>query len=886
MKKALSFILSVVFLLAAVPAPVVSADANDLFFSDVSESDWFYSSVAAVFDEGVMAGRPDGSFDPLAPLTRAETVTALSRVACASVGGEGETFFSDVSGGEWYAPYVGWSLSEGLASGYPDGTFRPDEPVTREELAAFVSRFLGYMGAAAPSSGGVPGRFSDEDSVSPWAAPYVTELRDSGIFVGDENRRFNPASTATRAEASAVLSRLLPFVSRMTVATEGACDFVIAGDTASAGVKDAAERLNYELDARFGAPPLELVEEGAAASRSFRLETGVAGFGEDGFEISVSGSTVSIRAETDDGLYRGVVRLFKDFSKDGALRVSSKTALTVYHEYPVGAVTVKGHDISEYTIFYPAGLTADAMTSVEDLSRYIKTVCGAEVPIREGEPEGLSIIVDTSDPADAQSFSIKTEGDGIRIRGCDPLGISFGIYAFLERQLGVRFLTDDADYVVHAGKIAIGDLDIEDAPAIKNRIIYWTDYLSSRRLCLKNGVGSEVVWVRGMACHTFDALDGDFSEQYTNQPCLTDEAVYERVLSNVMSWLAESPNCTYISISQNDNLNYCKCENCTRVAEEEGAQSGVILRFVNRLAREIAKEYPDIRIHTFAYSYSVDPPLLTKPEPNVSIQLCTIDECFSHPLSGDHVCVSNEPFAERIAKWSEISSELMIWDYTNNFAFRACPFPNLTYEILAGNMRLFAENKASYIFAQGNGTNGENGEFDHLRAYLLAKLAWDPYMSEDEYYGYMKDFMRGFYGEGWESLYDALIKMHTHKTFNCLGVFDAPTTLCLALRSAVPDLIAFCEKAKAASESRAEFERIDTTEIQFEYAYVENYFRRMYSAGGESREQILAAAYAMQAKMQKYRVKFSDAYPPPELYDITAPPSEWKLLMDVQMGLD
>jgi len=165
--------------------------------------------------------------------------------------------------------------------------------------------------------------------------------------------------------------------------------------------------------------------------------------------------------------------------------------------------------------------------------------------------------------------------------------------------------------------------------------------------------------------------------------------------------------------------------------------------------------------------------------------------------SGNWRFSTEKSFYNTIMKWAEISQGLMIWDYNNNFAYRATPFPNLSYDILAGNIRLFADCKAQYLFSQGNGTYTENGEFDHLRSYLLSKLAWDPYMPEDEYYGYMKDFMEGFYGDGWEPVYEALTLMQD-KYNNDLGVYDGPTDLSFGLKTSLSRLQDLMEEGKEA----------------------------------------------------------------------------------------
>ena len=897
MKKIITLMMLVCMLLAAAPAAV--AEGGDLPFTDVKAGKWYYAAVKTVYDEGIMNGKTKTTFDPTAPMTRAELVTTLARVACVNVDGAADNLaFKDTKKSAWYAPYVGWGVSAGLVKGYEDNTFRPNAPINRQELATLIVRFIDYMEARVEADSPVKS-FADEEKIPKWAKQYVEELRKTGLMKGDTAGRFNPASSATRAEVAQIVTRLLPFTSRMNVAVNGESAFVIVADTAIPGVADAAERLAWQLEHVCGVTVETKLPGEAPDGGIIRLLPGGESLGEDGFEITVSDGSVTVRGETDRGLYRGAVRLVNDFQSGGNLRLSGKSAERVEFAYPVGSITLLGRDISEYTIYYPEGMTAKAMESVLDLGRYIKMACGADVPVKEGEPVSPAIIIDTSDPTDPHSYSIRTEGDDLIISGCDhadtdlglaagnSMGISFGIYAFLDRFVGVRFLTKDMDYVIPAEAIEIGETDMTSSPVIRDRIIYWTDYLESARLKLKNGVGDTVVWVKGSACHTFDALDGDFSEQYTNQPCLTDEAVYERMLANVMAWIRENPNCTYVSISQNDNVNYCQCDRCKAVTDEYG-QSGLMIMFVNRLAREIAKEYPNLRIHTFAYSYTEDPPLKeVHPEPNVSVQLCTINQCFVHPLSGENACDQhNRDFIDRIGTWSDLSSELMIWDYTNNFAYRACPFPNLSYEILAGNMQLFADCNATYLFAQGNGTNGNNGEYDHLRAYLLAKLAWDPYMSEDEYYGYMREYMQGFYGGGWEEMYDTLILMHSVR-LPCLEVFDNVGVLSMFMRKIIPDLLANYEDALIRTESKTTFENVDCSGIQFIYAYLEAFYSADYNGGDpEARQAWVDAAFLMQSKMQKYKVKFSDAYPPPELYEITAPPNQWKEMMDEQMGLD
>ncbi|MBQ7474651.1 MAG: S-layer homology domain-containing protein, partial [Clostridia bacterium] len=121
--------------------------------------------------------------------------------------GEGLTF-RDTPKTEWYADYVGWALREGIVAGYPDNTFKPDAPVTRSELAVVLARFFNYRDiylAEAP----LIASFADAGKIEDWAADAVEKIRLCGIISGDPAGKFNPASSATRAEIATMITRYL-----------------------------------------------------------------------------------------------------------------------------------------------------------------------------------------------------------------------------------------------------------------------------------------------------------------------------------------------------------------------------------------------------------------------------------------------------------------------------------------------------------------------------------------------------------------------------------------------------------------------------------------------------------------------------------------------------
>lgn len=181
-------------------------------FKDVKAKNWFYSPVRAVWEEGIMKGMSETTFAPNGKMTRAELVTILYRLADAPDENYADNLiFKDVKKTAWYADYLGWAVKEGLVNGYWDNTFRPNAPVLRQELAKLFSAFIDYAGYEI-SGNALIESFADAAKHPEWAKAYIEDLRVLGLIGGDQAGKFNPQSTATRAEVAAIITRLLSAV--------------------------------------------------------------------------------------------------------------------------------------------------------------------------------------------------------------------------------------------------------------------------------------------------------------------------------------------------------------------------------------------------------------------------------------------------------------------------------------------------------------------------------------------------------------------------------------------------------------------------------------------------------------------------------------------------
>ena len=177
---------------------------EELPFTDVAESDWYYNAVYYVWKNGVMSGVGGNEFAPLENLSRAMVAQILYNVEGKPAGGV--SMFTDLEAGYWYVDAVNWAAAEGIVSGYPDGTFRPEQAVTRQELALILYKYAESKGYDVSVKGDLSA-FVDGAKTADWALEAVQWAVGTKLLQGYSGM-LNPTGTATRAEV-AQLSMLL-----------------------------------------------------------------------------------------------------------------------------------------------------------------------------------------------------------------------------------------------------------------------------------------------------------------------------------------------------------------------------------------------------------------------------------------------------------------------------------------------------------------------------------------------------------------------------------------------------------------------------------------------------------------------------------------------------
>ena len=428
---------------------------------------------------------------------------------------------------------------------------------------------------------------------------------------------------------------------------------------------------------------------------------------------------------------------------------------------------------SRYMIVVTSDASPSEQTAAHELQEYINKISGVKLELLSDDNTtdynkviyigynskyGAKLGIECPAEGD-ESFTYCTVGDNLWIYGGKQRGTMYGVYSFLENELGVRWYTKSCTKVPERNTWSFGKLNHSETPAVGIRQMDYFDAQDAAFLA-HNKVNS--IWnsqvndygnlVGYWGCHTFDALvasnkyfathpeyfslrDGE-RKPYT-QLCLSNPDVLELCRKGMLQVIKEFPNYWVYSLSQNDNQNYCQCEKCTEIANRYGGQSGLLLWFVNQVADVVKEHHPDKHISTFAYQYTRGVPTGITPRDNVVIRLCSIECCFGHPLDA---CDHNKPFMEDIRKWKDVAGKLFIWDYVTNFRQYLAPFPN--FNVLAPNIKTFIDHNVIGIYEEGQ-YQSTGGSFADLRAWVLNKLLWNP---EQDTMALVDDFIGGYYG--------------------------------------------------------------------------------------------------------------------------------------------
>ncbi|MCC6235262.1 MAG: DUF4838 domain-containing protein, partial [Verrucomicrobiales bacterium] len=431
---------------------------------------------------------------------------------------------------------------------------------------------------------------------------------------------------------------------------------------------------------------------------------------------------------------------------------------------------------SAYRIVLDQAASESERWAAGELQRWLTEIGGVSLPVHTGSGAWLGgekeihlgwsdpvrglLGEDAKPPSDSdEGFHYQSVGDAIVIWGGRQRGTMHGVMSFLERELGVRFYTPSVTVAPKRERWGFTGLDHAESPGVRVRNDFYFEafdptWAARNRV---NGAmsprpqpgGVETYW----SVHTFYPLvpPEEFFREHPEyfsliegvrtheraQLCLTQPDVLRIVIERLRRRMRESPEYLIYDVSQNDWAGPCECAACRALAEREGSESGPVLHFVNQVADAVREEFPTKFVGTLAYQYTRKPPRMVKPRDNVVVRFCSIECCFAHPFT---TCPENRDFVADMDGWARMAPHLYIWDYVVNFSHYVMPYPN--FRALAPNIRFFRDHRAIGIMEQG-AYQSRGGEFAELRAYVLARLLWDPEAAVEPI---VADFMHGYYG--------------------------------------------------------------------------------------------------------------------------------------------
>jgi len=176
------------------------------YFEDVADTDWFAPGVRYVAERGLFQGTAEYIFSPEEEMTRAMMATLLYKFDGYPPINAAEQVFADTPLGQWYSDAVAWAAENAIVRGNGDGSFLPEDPITREQMAMIFKNYADYAGIAGEFAGDLD-RFGDVAAVSEYAREAIAWAVGAGLVGGDENGLLDPQGTASRAQVAVLMQR-------------------------------------------------------------------------------------------------------------------------------------------------------------------------------------------------------------------------------------------------------------------------------------------------------------------------------------------------------------------------------------------------------------------------------------------------------------------------------------------------------------------------------------------------------------------------------------------------------------------------------------------------------------------------------------------------------
>ncbi len=468
-----------------------------------------------------------------------------------------------------------------------------------------------------------------------------------------------------------------------------------------------------------------------------------------------------------------------------------------HRDTPVDSDTVKTTDtwvvkngVSPYRILIPENASAQLQFAASDFQLFFREATGVTLEIvtkaenvkgkyfsiGETEIQKASGMKLEYDELGRDGYKVLTYGDAIVMAGTTDEASTYAIYGYLGKQFGLEIYGVETWEIQQTDKAKLVDLDWTDVPDIPMRngggsYVWYKSTANMSRMRVRNITDG---W--GLATHTFFLIlpPGKYVAEHPDwyddaenplEICMTNEGAKAQFIENLKQIILDTPDCIYYELGHEDGGPQCKCASCQVVCEQyNGVYGAVELLFCNDVVRQInewaAKEIPDrvLKFVFMAYTTTEVPPVEYDSstgtyypinhdeklmcEDNLGVIYCPIGSHISVPYLENPTCQSY------FKGWTALTKHMYVWEYSCPFSNQMVPFDG--FGAFAQNYRDYVNMGVEFAFSEGY-EGGYVPNFHELRCYLITKLMWDSSLDTD---ALVRNFMRNYYGPGWESIYE------------------------------------------------------------------------------------------------------------------------------------
>lgn len=369
-----------------------------------------------------------------------------------------------------------------------------------------------------------------------------------------------------------------------------------------------------------------------------------------------------------------------------------------------------------------------------------------------------------------EAWRIRTSEENLFLFGGGERGTMYAVLRFLEDHVGVRWWTQYEEHVPQRPDLETAELDRAGRPALRYRELTGTG--PSWKFHLRHRLNGHRTWISAAHggregygpphhVHTvfnylppeeyfethpeyFSFIDGERRAR-KGQLCLSNEAVLELVKKGFRESIEDSRRAAaekgeesplLFNFSYNDWRTLCECEICSLFERATYNSGSTMFRFVNRLAADLEKDYPEVLVDTIAYDQTFYPPAEPMRD-NVVVRIAPLKHRdFSKPITSK----ANREYRAVFEKWLEKSRDLRVWGYAVTFGDHSnLPLPNLP--VLAEDLRFYLEHGVDGVLYQLE--YPVRADLRELKMWVLLKLIEDPSRDVD---ALVLDFTEGFYG--------------------------------------------------------------------------------------------------------------------------------------------